>query len=78
MTLDASPRSGVPGVLAAFGFGSYARALGALDPEERRRFVLDALVTRFGPRAAQPVHYEEIDWGRGAVDARNGRGDPVG
>ena len=62
MTLDASPRSGVPGVLAAFGFGPFARTLGALDPEERRRFVLDALVTRFGPRAAQPAYYEEIDW----------------
>src|SRR6266511_3640375 len=49
MTLDASPRSGVPGVLAALGFGPFARTLGAL-------------VTRFGPRAGQPVHYEEIDW----------------
>jgi monoamine oxidase len=62
MTLDASPRSGVPGVLAAFGFGPYARTLGALDADERRRLVLDALVTRFGARAAHPAHYEEIDW----------------
>src|SRR2546430_16581206 len=62
MTLDASPRSGVPGVLAAFGFGPYARPLGALDPDERRRLVLDALVTRFGARAAHPAQCEQIDW----------------
>src|SRR4029450_13259035 len=62
MTLDASPSSGVPGVLAAFGFGPFARTLGDLDPDERRRLVLDALVTRFGWRAGQPVHYEAIDW----------------
>jgi monoamine oxidase len=53
MTLDASPRSGVPGVLAAFGFRPFARTLGALDPNERRRFVLDAIVTRFGPSVRQ-------------------------
>jgi monoamine oxidase len=62
MTLDASPRSGVPGVLAAFGFGPHARTLGALVKDERRRLVLDTLVTRFGPRAGAPVFYEEIDW----------------
>ncbi|HYU03975.1 MAG TPA: FAD-dependent oxidoreductase [Jatrophihabitantaceae bacterium] len=62
MTLDASPSSGMPGVLAAFGFGPHARTLGALDAEERRRVVLATLVDRFGPRAAQPVHYEELDW----------------
>jgi monoamine oxidase len=62
MTLDASPSSGTPGVLAAFGFGPHARTLGALDAEERRRVVLATLVDRFGPRAGQPVHYEELDW----------------
>jgi monoamine oxidase len=24
--------------------------------------VLDTLIRRFGPRAAYPVHYEDIDW----------------
>jgi monoamine oxidase len=62
MTLDASPVSGVPGVIAAFAFGPHGRALGACEPDERRRLVLDTLTARFGPRAAQPVHYEEIDW----------------
>jgi monoamine oxidase len=62
MTLDASPHSGTPGVLAAFGFGPHACTLGALDAEERRRLVLATLVDRFGPRAGQPAHYEELDW----------------
>lgn len=64
MTLDASPISGVPGVLAGFAFGPHGRALGAREPEERRRVVLETLTTRFGPRAAHPVHYEDIDWAR--------------
>src|SRR5262249_38839371 len=62
MTLDASPVTGVPGVLAEFAFGPHGRALGAQDPGERRRVVLETLTTRFGPRAAHPVHYEDIDW----------------
>lgn len=62
MTLDASPRDGIPGVLAAFGFGPHARTLAAPDPAERRRIVLATLVDRFGPRAGQPIHYEELDW----------------
>jgi monoamine oxidase len=70
MTLDASPRDGIPGVLAAFAFGPHARTLATLDPAERRRLVLATLVDRFGPRAAEPVHYEEIDW----ADERWSRG----
>ena len=62
MTLDASPIAGAPGVIAAFAFGPHGRALGAYDPGERRRLVLDTLTRRFGPRAAHPVHYEDIDW----------------
>jgi monoamine oxidase len=62
MTLDASPIAGAPGVIAAFAFGPRGRALGAHDPGERRRLVLDTLTRRFGPRAAHPVHYEDIDW----------------
>jgi monoamine oxidase len=63
-TLDASPVAGSPGVLAAFAFGPHGRALGALDPDERRRVVLDTLTARFGRRATRPVHYEDIDWAR--------------
>lgn len=60
-TLDASPKEGV-GVIAAFAFGPYARDLAGMTPGERRRIVLDALTIRFGPRAADPIAYEEADW----------------
>jgi monoamine oxidase len=61
-TLDASPESGSPGVLAAFAFGPRAGTLAAYDDAERRHFVLAALVERFGRKAANPAFYEEQDW----------------
>ena len=61
-TLDASPESGRPGVIAAFSFGPLARALAALDATERRRVVMTALVQRFGNKAVDAIHYEEQDW----------------
>jgi monoamine oxidase len=62
VTLDASPVDGTPGVLASFTFGRVARQVDALDVNERRRAVLDALVRRFGPRAARPVDFVETAW----------------
>jgi len=62
VTIDASPRSGSPGVLASFTFGGVAEKFDALDPGERRRAVLDALVARLGPRAASPVEFVETAW----------------
>lgn len=62
-TLDASPKSG-RGVLASFAFGPFARRLAQLSVSERRRLVLDALRARFGPRASEPIAYEEVDWER--------------
>src|SRR5207245_1966649 len=52
VTLDATPASGSPGVIASFTFGPVAERFGALDDGDRRRAVLDALTARFGPRAA--------------------------
>lgn len=63
-TLDASPQSGRPGILACFAFGPPARSLARLPADERRRIVLDALRFRFGARADEPVMYEEQDWER--------------
>ena len=34
----------------------------ALEPDERRRAVLDALTARLGPRAASPTQYIETAW----------------
>ncbi|MEY2420690.1 MAG: monoamine oxidase [Acidimicrobiaceae bacterium] len=62
VTLDASPGSGNPGVIASFTFGRVAKHIDALDVTERRTAVLDALTTRFGPRAATPVDFIETAW----------------
>jgi monoamine oxidase len=61
-TLDASPSSGTPGVLAAFAFGPGARLLARRRPEERRRIVLDELRAAFGSKAGEPISYVEHDW----------------
>jgi monoamine oxidase len=62
VTLDASPASGTPGVIASFTFGAVASRVDALDPADRRRAVLDALSARLGPKAANPVDYVETAW----------------
>ena len=64
MTLDAGPPSGTPGVMTAFAFGPRARQLATnMTEPERRAFVLDELVARLGPKAADPFDYLERDWG---------------
>jgi monoamine oxidase len=62
VTLDAGPSSGRPGVIASFTFGPVARRLASLDAGLRRAAVLDALTTRFGPRAASPSEFIETSW----------------
>jgi monoamine oxidase len=62
VTLDASPSSGCPGVLAAFTFGPVARRLDSLDPAARRQATLDTLARRLGPRAAKPRDIIETSW----------------
>jgi monoamine oxidase len=62
VTLDASPSSGTPGVIASFTFGPVAERIDALPAAERRRAVLDALAVRFGPRAASPSEFIETPW----------------
>jgi monoamine oxidase len=63
-TLDASPKSGRPGVLASFTFGPHARRLARLSVEARKQLVLDQLRACFGARAAEPIAYDEQDWER--------------
>jgi monoamine oxidase len=62
VTLDASPASGRPGVIASFTFGAVAERLDALDPVERRGAVLKALTARLGQRAASPTDFVETAW----------------
>ena len=62
VTLDASPSSGSPGVIAAFTFGPVAQRMESLDASVRRKAVLDALAARLGPRAASPSQFVETSW----------------
>ena len=62
VTLDATPASGSPGVIASFTFGPVADRVDALDAAERRRAVLDALTARLGRPAASPSEFIETPW----------------
>ena len=62
VTLDATPATGTPGVIASFTFGPVAERADALDPRERRQLVLQAMVERFGPRAGSPSAFVETPW----------------
>ena len=62
VTLDASPVTGKPGVIASFTFGPIAERIDALDAGERRRQVIAAMVERFGPRASSPSAFIETPW----------------
>jgi monoamine oxidase len=62
VTLDASPASGRPGVIASFTFGPVAERVDALDRGERRRALVDALTARLGRRAASPSEVIETAW----------------
>jgi monoamine oxidase len=62
VTLDATPASGRPGVLASFTFGPVAARAAALGAAERRQAVLGSLAARFGPRAATAQDFVETEW----------------
>jgi monoamine oxidase len=62
VTIDASPASGAPGVIASFTFGPVAKRVDELDPAVRRQAVIDALTARLGPKAASPVELIETPW----------------
>jgi monoamine oxidase len=62
VVFDNTPPGGSPGVLLAFVEGDEARRLGRADPATRRSAVLGSLAKYFGPRAASPADYFELDW----------------
>lgn len=59
---DASPPEGRPGVL--FGFFAGPHALRHDTPAAREVAVVAQLVRLFGPAAARPLAYQELDWTR--------------
>ena len=63
LTADSSPPSGKPGVLAAFVSADRAVSLGLQNPRARREAILADLVQFWGPQAASPLDYFEINWG---------------
>lgn len=62
VVFDSSPPDGSPGILLAFLEGDEARGLGRESVQVRRQAVVDSLVRYFGPRAARPADYRELDW----------------
>jgi monoamine oxidase len=62
VTLDASPASGKPGVIAVFNFGPVAQKWDNADARQRRAAIVDALTRRLGSRAASPVDVVETLW----------------
>jgi monoamine oxidase len=64
VVFDNSPPDGTPGVLLGFLEGDEARRLARVDPATRRGVVVDSLTRYFGPRAAKPADYHELDWQR--------------
>jgi monoamine oxidase len=62
VTLDTTQPGHGHGVIGTYAAGPQARALWRQGPDERRDTLLTMLVTRFGPRAAQPLEVLEVNW----------------
>ena len=62
VVFDNSPPDGSPGILLAFVEGDEARRLGRETTQVRRAAVLASLTRYFGPKAASPADYFELDW----------------
>jgi monoamine oxidase len=62
VTFDNSPPDGSPGIMLGFIEGHHARVWSRRSAAERRAGVLANLVTYFGPQAAKPKQYFEMDW----------------
>ena len=60
--VDHTDAEGAQPALQAFVLGAAARRLSALDPAQRHRVIVGALVDALGPEAGQPTAYVEHDW----------------
>jgi monoamine oxidase len=56
------PEAGAPGVLMGFIDGQDARDASLMTPAARKQNVLDAMKVYFGPKAATPTAYGEMNW----------------
>lgn len=62
VTFDNSPADGRSGVLVGFVEADFARSFARLDAAARRQAALDCFARFFGPEAADPIDYVEVDW----------------
>ena len=61
-TTDNSAADGSRGVIVGFIEGREARRLGAASAAARQAAAIDSLVRLFGPKAASPDRFVEMDW----------------
>jgi monoamine oxidase len=59
---DFTPSEGRPGLLAGFIEAHNAMAWTGRSMEERKKLVVDRLVSFLGPEAKRPIDYEDQDW----------------
>jgi monoamine oxidase len=59
---DMTPPSGAPGLLVGFIEGHNGVLWTGHSTEERKKVIVDRLVSFFGPEAARPIDYEDQDW----------------
>jgi monoamine oxidase len=59
---DNSPPDGSPGVMLGFVEGHEARVFGAMSAADRRAAAIGCFVGYFGPQAADPIAYIEMNW----------------
>ena len=62
ITFDISPGSGRPGVMMGFIDGQDQREYQLLSPSERRAAVLEQFTAWFGPEAASPREFLDVNW----------------
>jgi monoamine oxidase len=76
---DANPPEGSPGLLVGFIKAHNALKWTGRSTEERKKIIVDQLVSFFGAEAASPIDYEDQDWpselwSRGCLGASMGPG----
>jgi monoamine oxidase len=59
---DFTPSEGHPGLLAGFMEAHNSMAWTGRSMEERKRVVVERLISFLGPEAAKPIDYEDQDW----------------
>ena len=59
---DFTPSEGRPGLLAGFMEAHNSMAWTGRSAEERKKVVVERLISFLGPEAANPIEYEDQDW----------------